>query len=47
MKKFFSFFIKHGLKKYIYGDSSSYYETMNSAIEEMNNNPTLGFFGFN
>ena len=34
-------------KLYIYGDSSSYEEKMNSAIEEMNNNPTFGFFGFN
>ena len=34
-------------KLYIYGDSLTYKETMNSAIEEMNNNPTFGFFGFN
>ena len=30
-------------KLYIYGDSLTYKETMNSAIEEMNNNPTFGF----
>ena len=42
--------IKTGNKYYklfTYGDIFSYDETMNSAIEEMNNNPTFGFFGFN
>ena len=34
-------------KLYTYGDSYSYNENFNSAIEEMNNNPTFGFFGFN
>ena len=34
-------------KLYTYGDFILYDETINSAIEEMNNNPTFGFFGFN
>ena len=34
-------------KLYTYGDSDAYDETMKSAIEEMNNNPTFGFYGFN
>ena len=34
-------------KLYTYGDYYSYNENFNSAIEEMNNNPTFGFFGFN
>ena len=34
-------------KLYIYGDQSTYEESWNSATEEMKNNPTFGFFGFN
>ena len=34
-------------KLYTYGDSDIYDETMKSAIEEMNNKPKFGFFGFN
>ena len=32
---------------YTYGNSYTYNEAMNSGIENMNNNPTFGFFGFN
>ena len=34
-------------KLFTYGDPFTYDEEMNSAIEEMSNNPTFGFFGFN
>ena len=32
---------------YTYGDSLKYKETFDEAIEDMNNNPTFGFSGFN
>ena len=34
-------------KLYTYGDINEYRETFNEAIEDMNNNPTFGFSGFN
>ena len=34
-------------KLFTYGNSYTYNEAMNSGIENMNNNPTFGFFGFN
>ena len=37
----------NSFKLYTYGDSYTYEEAMNSGIEDMNNNPTFGFFGFN
>ena len=38
---------KNSYKLYTYGDIYSYEETFDEAIEDMNNNPTFGYSGFN